>query len=80
MPSRNVSTSILDDICHDLKILERMVFQLQNRRMRTIPIYDKDHLPNDLPNGLLFFTLDSEQFGMVIDDSLYYADTEETVL
>jgi len=75
MPSRAVRTSILDDICHDLKVLERMVFRLQNRRNRTIPIYDKTHLPNEMPNGLIFFALDSKEFGLVIDNSIHYAKT-----
>lgn len=80
MPSREVSTSILDNICHDLKVLERLIHKLQNRRSRTIPLYDKDQLPRDMPNGLLFFTVDSEQFGLVIDDAVFYANTVEVPL
>jgi len=78
MPSKAVHRTVLDDICGRIKWLERAVFKLQNNKLRGIPVYDAYHLPHDMPNGLLFFAIDTGQFGMVIDDTIYYADTEIT--
>jgi hypothetical protein len=78
--TREVSRSVIDDICHRLKWIEEAIYRLQNKKRRSIPIYEKARLPNNLPNGLLFFTDDTFQFGLVLDDTIYYANVEETSL
>ncbi len=75
-----VSRTVLDDICHRLKSLEIAVHRLQMKKRNYIPIYDKGRLPYSVHTGLLFFTDDTKQFGLKIDDQIYYADTEETQL
>lgn len=80
MPSTPVPRTIFDNVCHELKTAYKQINYLQNYRSASIPIYDMDDLPDDLPDGLLFFALDTEQFVFIVDGSMYTAETEETVL
>lgn len=78
MTSRTVSQNVFDDVCHRMKWLETHIKRLQNKRTRTIPIWDKAQLPSEIPDGTIFFAQDASQFGFKIDGNIYYADTTAT--
>lgn len=76
--TRTVSRSVIDDICHRLKWLETAVYRLQNKKRHGIPIYDKDHLPAIINDGVIFFTADSHEFGIILGGNIFYAKTKKT--
>jgi hypothetical protein len=75
-----VPKTVIDDICHRLKWLEIAVHRQQNRKRKTIPVYDKARLPYSMPVGTLFFTDDSHEFGFKLADGIHYAETTVTSL
>jgi hypothetical protein len=75
-----VSRTVIDDICHRLKRLEIAIHRQQNRKRKTIPVYDKHRLPYNMPMGTLFFTDDSHEFGFKLEGRIYYAKTKATNL
>ena len=75
MPSRTISRTVLDDLCHRVKWLEVAIMRLQNKRTVTIGVYASGHVPQDLGDGVLYFTSDTHKFVMRIDGHSYQANT-----